>query len=119
VDVARANDSRNQNIGEFNTRGPKVYSQEYTDALTALEQKGLARLKADPSYSTDQMTPLRTYQPLDIKDMQGATGSKASLMERIGQYAGPAMSAYATYKGQPSTRARQQVNDADDEYYGG
>lgn len=94
IDVARASDTRNPNISQFNTHAPKVNSPEYMSTLTALEQAGMARLKADPTYSTDHMTPLRTYKPLDIANLQGATGTKPGLFERIGQFAGPALSVY-------------------------
>lgn len=93
-DVLRASNATNQSVSPFNTVGPKKYSDSYLSSLSELEKRGVARLQADPTYSTDKMTPLRTYQPLDITDLQGATNTSPSLMEQIGQYAGPVLSTY-------------------------
>lgn len=101
IDMARASDTRNQNISPFNTRGPKKYSDDYMQALTALEQAGLTRLKADPTYSTNHMAGLRSYQPLDIKNLQGSTNTQPSIWERRGQFAGPALSVVGALTGQP------------------
>lgn len=118
VDVARASDTRNPNISEFNTRGPKTYSDEYMNTLTALEQAGMARLKADPQYSTNNMPGLRTYQPLDIADLQGATNTKPGLMERIGGMVGPALSVYGGVTGQRAAVVppRARVTDDEDDF---
>lgn len=94
IDVARASDTRNPNRSPFDTAAPKTYSPDYMSSLTALEKAGLSRLQADPTYSTNKMAPLRTYQPLDITNMPGATNTNPSLLERIGQYAGPALSLF-------------------------
>lgn len=116
IDVARASDTRNPNVSQFNTHAPAKYSDEYMSTLTALEQAGVARLKADPTYSTNNMTPLRSYQPLDITNLQGATNTKPSLMERIGQYAGPVLSAYGAVRGNSAARGN---HDDDGFLYGG
>jgi hypothetical protein len=99
IDVARASDTRNPNRSVYNTSAPKVNSPEYMSTLTDLEQRAMGRLKTDAAYGTNNMTPLAGYKPLNLKELQEETDTKPSLMERIGQYAGPAMSLYGAYSG--------------------
>lgn len=98
IDVARASDERNPNISPFNTRGPKTYSPEYLSTLTALEQAGVKRLATDPTNSMNTVPPLRPYKPLDITDVQGATGTRPSIWEQIGNYAAPALTTYGALR---------------------
>jgi hypothetical protein len=112
IDLARASRAKNPRVSEFNTRGPRQHSDEYMAGLTALEQRGLERLKAAPSYATDKMTPLRTYQPLDIKNLQGATNTRPGAMEQIGQWAGPGLSLYGALV-EPTVRPDDDDPDND------
>ena len=93
-DVYRQSYVSNPRSSPYNVAGAPTYSAGYKSALSGLEQQGLSRLKTSPQYGTDVMPGLKPYNPLDIKNLQAATGTEPSAFERIGQVAGPAMSVF-------------------------
>lgn len=118
-DVARASYIQNPSISQFNTHAPQQYSDAYKQSLTALEQQGLARLKADPTYSTNHMPTLAGYKPLDIANLQGETNTAPGLWSQIGEFASPAFSTYGAASLDAAARARKARNAADDANFGG
>jgi hypothetical protein len=98
-DVTLANDVRNPHISQFNTRGPVANTPEYMSAMSELEKRGLSRLQQQDAYTTDKLPALQPYQPLptDANGLQDRTGTKKSILETVGDYAGPAMSIYSNY----------------------
>jgi hypothetical protein len=96
-DIMRRNAMVNPHISEFNTRGPVKYSDAMTAALSELEKRGLERVQSAPRYDSTTLPDVRAYTPIDIKDVQGATGTKKGAAETIADYAAPALDIYSQY----------------------
>lgn len=92
VDVARADHVANPRVGPFNPAGPPVHSDQFRSVTSALGDQGAARLTAGPQYSTNTLKPVPVYTPLDIRNVQGATGTNKGALERVGDWAGPGLS---------------------------
>ncbi len=47
------------------------------------------RLAAPQKYTVSSMSELAPYTPLDIKNLQAATGTQKGALEKVGDWAGP------------------------------
>lgn len=77
-DVYRNSWYTNRQAGPNNTRGITPMSSQYMATLADLAGQGSNRLGTDAQYATDNVDPLKRFEP-----------SKPSTMERIGTWAGP------------------------------
>jgi hypothetical protein len=100
-DITLANDVRNPHVSQFNTRGPVTNTPEYMAAMSELEKRGMDRLNQPDQYTSAKLPAMQPFQPLptDANGLQDRTGTKKSILESVGDYAGPAMSIYSNYFG--------------------
>lgn len=90
--VYRASYAKNPRVSPFNPAGGPKFSPEYLAALAALEGQGGAELGKAPQYNVSGMKPVTPYKPIDIRDVQGATGTKKGTLESIGDWLSPSLS---------------------------
>ena len=98
-DVARASFFGNQPRSPYNPAGTPALSPEYRAAMDALAARGKETLAKSPMYAAGSLPGLKPYQPLDIKNLQGATGTRPSTLESIGKWVGPSMTVAGQYFG--------------------
>ena len=91
-DLYRASRAANPRVSPYNPVGAPKYSPEFLQGISALGTEGLRRTTAPTQYSSGQLPAMTPYTPLDIKNVQGATGTQKGILEKAGDWAGPGLS---------------------------
>ncbi len=89
-------------VGPNNKAGSPVYSPAYLKALSDLESQGATKLSKTATYDTNAMPALTPYTPVNPANVQGATNTSPSTLQKVGNYAAPALTiadAFANYFG--------------------
>jgi hypothetical protein len=81
-----ANYVQNRKPGPFNTAGLTAYGPDVTGSAAALAAQAKAKLANAPTYDTNNLTPLQTPDQFMAKYGQPST------LEKVGNYASPALS---------------------------
>lgn len=91
-DVFMASRAANPVRSPYNTSAPPQMSDAYKGTLSALEKAGVDQLATPAKYSMAAAPAMTPYTPLDIKNLQGATGTQKGTLEKIGDWAAPGLS---------------------------
>jgi hypothetical protein len=118
-DIYASSFAQNFKGSPYNPAGVTKQSPEYLAALKNLETQGTARIAQPSSYNLNTTAPLATYNPIDIKDVAGATGNSQSFLSKLGSWAGPALTIGGNLmkqmpKSQPQAPgSSQSIDDSD------
>ncbi len=93
-DLYKASVAQHPAVSPFDPTGGPKYSADYLAAMGSLDKQGLQELQQPSVYGSRKLPPLRPYQPINPKDVQGATGKFPGTFEKIGNWVGPALSTY-------------------------
>jgi hypothetical protein len=88
----------------FDPAGPPQYSDQYKSTEAGLAAQGATKLATPAAYDTTKMPALAPYAPVPINNVQGATGTSPTTLEKIGNVASPALSVLGSVaKAAPTT----------------
>ncbi len=105
-DVYRNSVTQNPRVSPFDPVGAPKYSDQYKATEANLGAQGAAKLATPAAYDTSKMPALAPYTPIAPNNVQGATGTAPTALEKIGNIASPAMSILgATAGGKSPTTA--------------
>ena len=91
-DIYRQSYAQNPSVSPYNPAGAPKYSDAYKSALATLADQGTARLAQPSPYNLNTVAPITPYNPLNIKDVPGSTGTAPGTLAKVGEVAGPAVS---------------------------
>lgn len=91
-DVYRASYNANPRVSPFDPVGAPKYSPQYLSVAQGLADQGQATLKDSAQYATSAMPALKPYNPMDPKDVQGATNTQQGTASKIGDFVAPGLS---------------------------
>lgn len=88
--IARASYAKNPRVSPFDPVGGPKLDSTYMAVLNALEGQGASALSSAPTFDVSKM-PKPSYTPISIKDVQGATGTAPSTLQKIGTWLSPGL----------------------------
>jgi hypothetical protein len=91
-DVYRSSYNANPRVSPFDPAGAPKYSPQYLSVAQALADQGQGTLANSAQYATTSMPALKPYNPIDPKDVQGATNTEQGTASKIADYLGPGLS---------------------------
>lgn len=90
-DAYRASYAQNPRVSPFDPVGAPKLSSTYMDILSAMEGQAKNKLTSPAQYDTSKIPAPTPYTPIDIKNVQGATNTSPSTLQKIGQWVGPGL----------------------------
>lgn len=87
-DSYRASVAANPMAGPYNPR-PQVLSPQFTADMANVGTHASSRLANPAKHTVAEMPELSPYVPLDIQNLQEATGTEKGGLEKFGDWAGP------------------------------
>ncbi len=84
--------AHNPNVSPFNTTGGPHYSQQYLQTIGDLSRQGGQKLSTPGQYDTNGMPVLNSYNPIDPRNVQGATNTKPGAINQVGNWLSPTLS---------------------------
>ena len=91
-DVYMNSYAQNPRVSPYDPAGAPKYSPQYMSTLGNVANFGQGMLSSAPSYSAGNFPALPPYKPINVKDVQGSTGTTPSTLSNIANWAGPTLS---------------------------